>query len=725
MSGYDEQAPKLAKKGHHPLPIGPGTKAPHRYTPSLGKFELYVGWQERPEPLTTPQPGAGIGVRLGKGLVALDYDNEDAALRVSEALGGSHVNKAGKTAWTEFYHADFPVPSEDFANENGELMLQVLSDGRQTVIPPTIHPDTGEPYRWTNGASLYDTPLDQLPALPADYRERIIALGYQPGRSKKQAQTEKEGDGPLSSEQTRPIYDDGSPFVELNRLAMQKLPAWIPVLGLERCRRKRGRQDAYEAVPTWRPNKDGKKTADRRFNLKISAERGIVDFGAPGWKGYSALDLVMAARSCSLSDAVTWLTPLVRPERGPDVDFEALAQAESPPTGGAEEFNTNEGDDPIPPASLGKAWHFGDPVPAQQPMLIPDVLPLKGFGYLGGQWGTMKTFITNDLAVAIGSQGEVAGRQVAIRGAVVLIELEASNTEVRLHGAAIARGVDDPKLPIVQLRAEPPSILTNGRRNPAWGKWSADLAQYAQRFAASRGVPLAMIILDPQNSFAGFQDEQSSSEGQIVSNALWALSRQADCLVLATDHLGKNVDAGLRGTSAKETNPLFILSTGATKKDTYVQRQLEIRKMRNGRAGIAVGFSMRDQDVTLYQMGERDGIVRMEAHTSKTLVVSWGEEFNSVNASDEGRAGEVSAQQRRALVVLNEMVSARGTLLPPECDAPEGMMGVKLESWRVRLIDKTVIEGKNLTAAFSQLKNALLDRREIDISHGYVWVPLP
>jgi hypothetical protein len=105
--------------------------------------------------------------------------------------------------------------------------------------------------------------------------------------------------------------------------------------------------------------------------------------------------------------------------------------------------------------------------------------------------------------------------------------------------------------------------------------------------------------------------------------------------------------------------------------------------------------------------------------------VEWGEEFDPVGAPDDGRASEVSAQQRRALMVLNEMINARGKELPPECDAPEGLRGVKLDSWQARLIDKTVIEGKNTRAAFAQLKNALLDRREIDISHGHVWVPLP
>jgi hypothetical protein len=105
--------------------------------------------------------------------------------------------------------------------------------------------------------------------------------------------------------------------------------------------------------------------------------------------------------------------------------------------------------------------------------------------------------------------------------------------------------------------------------------------------------------------------------------------------------------------------------------------------------------------------------------------VEWSSEFDPVIASDEGRASEVSAQQRRALMVLNEMINSRGTGLPPECEAPKGLRGVKLDSWRARLVDKTVLEGKNVSAAFAQVKNALLDRREIDISHGHVWVPLP
>jgi hypothetical protein len=47
-----------------------------------------------------------------------------------------------------------------------------------------------------------------------------------------------------------------------------------------------------------------------------------------------------------------------------------------------------------------------------------------------------------------------------------------------------------------------------------------------------------------------------------------------------------------------------------------------------------------------------------------------------------------------------------------------------LDSWRLRLVDRTIIEGKNPAAAFSQLKNALLDKRLIDIGAAHVWMPL-
>lgn len=529
--------------------------------------------------------------------------------------------------------------------------------------------------------------------------------------------------------------DSESPYDQINELAMGNLDAWVRDLGIYKLRPQRGRYRSFVGVAQWRESSTaGRSLEGRDCNLKI-CQSGIKDFG--DGRTYTPIDLVMAALNLDDKQALDWLDQkLGWSKGGPGLDVEACKAkqaerdehvVEGPWPGSrttSQEEETTENGDPVPPKELGQAWHFGDPVPPQQPMLVPDLIPLKGYGNLGGQWGTFKTFITDDLAVAVASAGQFAGRQVTARGAVVMIELEGTHTEKRLHAAATYRKVADARLPIVHLRAEPPTIMIGGKPNKAWPKWSARLVEYAKKFAAARDVPLAIIVIDPQNSVAGFRDEQSSAEGQIVSNAWWKLSRDAGCLVLVTDHLGKDPQAGLRGTSAKETNPLFILSTGATKKDAYSKRELEVRKMRNGRAGVAVTFSMGDQEIELrHCIKGEGGTESQETVKEKTLVVHWEGELHQVGES--GGDDEVSTLQRRALTVLAEMIAGRaGEQLPEECEAPAGLRGVLLDSWRLRLINKTVLEGKNTSAAFSQIKNALLDKKQIDIGDGYVWIPI-
>src|SRR5262249_5018162 len=115
---------------------------------------------------TSPQPGAGVGVRLGKQtdgsyLIAIDWDSEDAAIAAMDVFPPT-VTKEGNRGFTAFYRFLKPVPSRDFRVGAGAA-VQILSDGRQTVLPPTIHPDTGRPYVWTSKFALYDVPLIELP----------------------------------------------------------------------------------------------------------------------------------------------------------------------------------------------------------------------------------------------------------------------------------------------------------------------------------------------------------------------------------------------------------------------------------------------------------------------------------------------------------------------------------------------------------------------------------
>jgi hypothetical protein len=726
-SVYNKFAPQLVEHGYFPLPIAPGSKAPHRYVPSKNRFELFAGWNERPDPITTPQPGAGVGVRMGRGIVALDYDNEEAALRVSEVMGGSPVNKAGVTAWTEFYRTNSGVASEDFVDENGELMLQVLSDGRQTVIPPSIHPDSGQPYRWTNGASLYDTKPDQLPELPADYRERIMALGYQTGGKKK---TNPEG----AVHEARATYDQDGPHAELNKVALKNLAAWVPQLSLYKCRRRVGRFASYEAVATWRPSMTGRPPEVRKLNLKISP-LGIKDFG--DGRGYSPLDLVMVARACSLSDAMTWLEERVRPYTGPEIDFGALGrqggqEKEQEPPPAEDEPPGPDGRERVRPGKLlGHAWYFGDPVPEQAPMLVPFFVPARGFGYLGGQWGTFKTFVVNDLAVAVASGGKFAGQQVSGRGVVIQIELEGSNNEARMLAAATVRECQHERLPIIHLKKDPPKILTNAQPNAVFREWTKQLAEFALAVAAQFDLPLALITVDPQGKVAGFRDEQSSSEGQVVSDAFANLAKLAGCAVLVVDHFGKDPTAGLRGTSAKETNPLFILNTSEQQKDTFAKRYLEIRKMRNGQTGLVVDFWMEEIEVQVRQVERADTGAAVEEVAVKTLNIRWDEELRPAAASTpkKEKKEKRGLPSERALKTLGVMIVEAGIDLPAGCGATSGLRGIALEDWRRELRRENTLPETHQGRAFRHIREKLERDGEIAIGAAdgieFVWIPLP
>jgi AAA domain len=403
------------------------------------------------------------------------------------------------------------------------------------------------------------------------------------------------------------------------------------------------------------------------------------------------------------------------------------ARTDDSSRGSEETGGIKQGGDPKPPDLLGDVWHFGDPIAEQTPMLVPDLVPAHGFGNLGGQWGTMKTFILNDLAVALACGGVFAGRQVTVRGAVVSIELEGSHNEARMIAAAMARNCQREKLPIIHLKKAPPKILVNRNPNPRFKEYAAALVTYARAFAAARGVPLVLITIDPQNRIAGYTDEQSSAEGQIVSDALTELARAAGCTVLVSDHFGKDPSAGLRGTSAKETNPLFILNTSEQQKDVFAQRYLEIRKMRNGPQGMAIDFKMEKCDALVDQIirDKETGTTSVATTTVATLQVLWSDELRPVEFQTREKAtttGDgLTPKSRRALKILNELVDDIGLTIPPSCGAPPGSRGVTAKVWADCLVKQKGLGGKNPMAGLSHLMEPLIAQDKIGAADGLVW----
>ena len=294
MGAFQQIGARLIERGYAAVPIIPGTKRPGVL--SNGQWVGLPRWQTRyngrvpsePEIAHWSEGDTGIGVIGGAvsgGMVALDIDTDDSTIRaaLTGILPGTPVRKIGKRGETLFFHAPHISASKRWTID-GEVICELIGPGRQTVLPPTIHPDTNAPYRWTGTEGLDACNPAELPVLPADIVDRInaalAAFGY------------------AGAQSAEPVFAaEDTPHRELNDAAMANLAAWVPALPLYRLRAARS---GYEAAPIWRPSSSGKSDDERALNLKIHP-KGIRDFGAG--KGYTPLDLVMVALSCDLDHA--------------------------------------------------------------------------------------------------------------------------------------------------------------------------------------------------------------------------------------------------------------------------------------------------------------------------------------------------------------------------------------------------------------------------------------
>lgn len=295
------------------MPCGPGTKFPGAYASATGWRPEYK-WQEYCNVLPSRfameiwerWPDAGICLALGRSsapagmqLVAVDIDTEEPAevAAILAVLPGSPVRKRGAKGETQFYLAPDSVPNRPYNDANKRRMLDLLCHGRQTVLPPTIHPTTGKPYIWTTLDTLDNFDVADLPILPADIADRLSEALAPFGHI----------DAPKLERGSADPDAEISTHRQLNDAALSNLAAWVPDLSLYKCREFAGK---YKAVSHWRPSSSGRPLSARATNLAISPD-GIKDCGEG--KGYTPLDLVMAATGGSLDEAFRFLQERVAP----------------------------------------------------------------------------------------------------------------------------------------------------------------------------------------------------------------------------------------------------------------------------------------------------------------------------------------------------------------------------------------------------------------------------
>jgi hypothetical protein len=112
-------------------------------------------------------PGANIGV-LTRECPSIDIDHEAAIELIKDFLPRTPCVKKGARGITLMYSQSASDPilrTRIFKNQSDDgVILEVLANGRQTVIPPSIHPDTKRPYEWV--VSPWGNPPMALGACP-------------------------------------------------------------------------------------------------------------------------------------------------------------------------------------------------------------------------------------------------------------------------------------------------------------------------------------------------------------------------------------------------------------------------------------------------------------------------------------------------------------------------------------------------------------------------------
>lgn len=174
---FRREAPRYRARG---LPV----------VPALGKIVIPANWDEWSDRLPDEAaylrwydiPGANIGLVLGRqsGVSVVDIDTEDANLMqvICALLPPSPWQRFGRRGVALAYRWT-GAPAQNVWDWNSITPLfDLLSGPSHVLLPPSVHPQTGRPYRAER--DLLDV-LDDLPVLPDDFVETattaLIAKG--------------------------------------------------------------------------------------------------------------------------------------------------------------------------------------------------------------------------------------------------------------------------------------------------------------------------------------------------------------------------------------------------------------------------------------------------------------------------------------------------------------------------------------------------------------------
>ena len=350
-SAFAQAAANLLAMGFHPIPILPRDKAPGEVT--RGEWRLASDWQRFRDRAPTAielgffnaWTGANVGVVMGSRVtvasqelqvigVDIDTDDYDMLQSMERALPRSPVRKRGRKGFTAFYLAAPEFKTRRFAigPQGAKKVIAEFLTGnatRQTVVPPSLHPETGTAYHYETAATLENTHAETLPIFNEDhcaqFLEALESIGW----------NAHDAEALPTAREVRGVEGENV-FREMNNTALANLEAWVPHLSL--LKKNRTSPTHWNALANWVHS--NKPMEQRTTNIGIDAA-GITYFGAgEGDGGLTALDLIMKSERVDFGRAFEWLGnrlgtlieagPMTGPQKAPAA---VLLPAHDPETG--------------------------------------------------------------------------------------------------------------------------------------------------------------------------------------------------------------------------------------------------------------------------------------------------------------------------------------------------------------------------------------------------------
>jgi hypothetical protein len=311
--------------------------------------------------------------------------------------------------------------------------------------------------------------------------------------------------------------------------------------------------------------------------------------------------------------------------------------------------------------------------------LIKGLMPAVGHGLMSGQWGAGKTFAFFDLTAALGTGQPFLGHVVKRQCGTLLIAAEGAD-EVRLRLDAVAREkCGGARMPFCWYE-QTPLLLQKG----AVEALIAMARQAEASLHKDFGLPLGLIGVDTIAACAGYSragDEYDTAVGQALMNVLKAVAQELKCFVLGIDHFGKDLLAGTRGASSKESSCDVVLACLGTKElsGSVTNTRLAVRKHRGGRQGQEYPFTLR-----MVEAPEKDE----DGDPITTMVVDWLPAGSAAGDQAQSEPDPWSLcrrqDQRTAVLRLKRVLIAElaehGVDRPVEPDGPT-----------VRMIDQEIV----------------------------------